>query len=120
MNGMINDKHRTFMITSALVLLLVVLPALLFIVQKKQESRSHATASTTLSLTPSTNSNTPLQKNIGDPVSFDVMVNPGNNLPSTLKLQIQYDPTKLQPASTPFVTNTSAFPTIIEGPVIAN
>ncbi|HSW47463.1 MAG TPA: dockerin type I domain-containing protein, partial [Candidatus Saccharimonadales bacterium] len=75
---------------------------------------------TTLSYTPNTTSAAPLQKQVGDNISFDVMLDPGTNQVSFVKLEMDYDPAKLQPASIPFTVNTDAFPATVEGPFIDN
>src|SRR6478735_7176311 len=86
-----------------LLIVLAVIPATLFVTQQKTQEHSNASASTQLYLTPSTSADVPLQKNVGDSVSFDVMINPGTNMPSVVKLALQYDPTKFQATSNPFV-----------------
>lgn len=111
------NRHR-LLLAALLVLLVVGLPAVVFLSQQRQETRSRAAASTTLYFTPTTTATAPLQKNIGDPVSLDVMISPGNNKPSLIKLEIPYDATRLQPTSSPFVVNTDAFPTTQEGPFV--
>ena len=104
----------------SLLFVLAVIPATLFLTQQKTQEHSNASASTQLYLVPSTTSSVPLQKNVGDTVSFDVMINPGTNMPSVVKIVLQYDPTKFQASTTPFVVNSSAFPSILEGPIVQN
>jgi hypothetical protein len=112
-------KNRKRLLLGLLAILAVIgIPAGVFLSQQQQETRSRASASTTLYFNPATTSSAPLQKTVGQPVSFDVMVSPGNNRPSFVKLEINYDATKLQPTSSPFVVNTVAFPTIQEGPIL--
>src|SRR6185437_2486915 len=102
----------------SLLFILAVIPATLFLTQKSQEQRSRASASTQLYLVPDTTASVPLQKNVGDTVSFDVMINPGTNMPSVVKLVLQYDPTKFQASATPFAVNAAAFPSTLEGPIV--
>lgn len=114
-----NITKRQLLTGGFFVLFLVGLPATIFLAQRPQEQRSRAGASTTLSFTPSTTLASPGQKQVGNTVSFDVMIEPGTNLPSTVKLEMQYDPTKFQangPSS--FVPNTTAFPATLEGPIV--
>lgn len=59
-----------------------------------------------------------MQKTVGNPVSFDVMVSPGTNKVSYVKLEMDYDPTKLSLTSSPFVVNTNSFPVTQEGPIL--
>src|SRR6266568_5401061 len=108
------------LLLGSLLLILAVIPVTLFLAQQNQEERSRATAATQLYLTPSTTASVPLQKNVGDSVSFDVMINPGTNLPSVVKLVLQYDPTKFQASATPFAVNAAAFPSTLEGPIVQN
>lgn len=114
-----NNKMK-YIIAGIFVIALIGLPLILSINQKQQESRSRAAPSTTLYFTPSASSSSPLAANIGDSVVFDVMINPGTNLPSLVKLDIQFDPEKLQASPTSFLTNMSAFPSTIEGPLLDN
>jgi len=102
----------------SLLFILAVIPATLFLTQKSQEQRSRASASTQLYLVPDTTASVPLQKNVGDTVSFDVMINPGTNMPSVVKLALQYDPTKFQASANPFTVNSTAFPSVLEGPIV--
>lgn len=112
-------KNKNKLLLGLLAVLTVIgIPTVVFLSQQRQETRSRASASTTLYFTPATTSSAPLQKTVGQPVSFDVMVSPGNNRPSFVKLEITYDSTKLQPTSSPFVVNTVAFPTTQEGPIL--
>jgi hypothetical protein len=114
-----NLKNKIFLGVT-LLLLVVGIPAVVFLSQQRQETRSRASQSTTLYFVPSTTSSTPLKKAPGEAVSFDVMVNPGSNLPSLIRLEIPYDGTKVNPTSSPFVVNTVAFPTTQEGPFVRN
>lgn len=106
------------LIIGSLLLLVAAIPATLLMTQEEQDTRTRATASTTLSYTPNSTNTAPIVKTIGDTVAFDIIVTPGSNLPSLVKLEMQYDATKFDPAANPFVVNTSAFPATIEGPII--
>ncbi|MEK7570974.1 MAG: PKD domain-containing protein [Patescibacteria group bacterium] len=102
-----------------LAVLLVGIPVTVFLVQQQQQDiRSRAEKSTTISFTPESSEAAPLEKQVGDPVALDIMVNPGNNLVSFVKLEIQYDPEKLATTgANTFQPNTVAFPTVLEGPI---
>jgi hypothetical protein len=104
----------------SLLVILAVIPATLFVTQQKTQENSNASASTQLYLSPNTTVSVPQQVNVGNTVSFDVMINPGTNLPSVVKLVLQYDPTKFQASTTPFTVNASAFPSTLEGPIVQN
>jgi hypothetical protein len=113
--------HTKQIIIASLLVILAAIPVTLIMQQEPQDTRSRATASTTLSYAPNTTTNAPLQKNIGDPVAVDVVVTPGSNLPSLIKLEMKYDPAKFDVATTsPFTVNTAAFPSTVEGPVVTN
>ncbi len=88
--------------------------------ERPQEIRSRAsTAATTLSFIPVSTGTSPINKQIGDKVALDMMVDPGTNLVSLIRFQIKYDPAKLAISATnPFTINTEAFPTKVEGPVL--
>ena len=111
-------RHKTQLLIGSLLVILAAIPVSLLLTQEPQDTRTRATASTTLTYAPNTTSSAPLQKNVGDPVAVDIIVNPGSNLPSLVRLEMAYDTTKFQLASSPFTVNTAAFPTTIEGPVI--
>jgi hypothetical protein len=116
-----NINNRQLITLGGILLVLVGLPLVITLSQRQQDNRSRATASTSLYLTPSSSATTPQSKNVGDTVTFDVMVNPGTNLVSLAKLEILYDSTKLQDSgANTFVVNSSAFPKTLEGPVISN
>jgi hypothetical protein len=87
--------------------------------QKPQEIRSRAaTASTTLSFNPVSTGTNPIQKQLGETIALDMMVDPGNNHVSFVKFQVKYDPTKLALSTTnPFTVNTEALPINVEGPI---
>ncbi len=112
-------KHKYF--AFALAIMIVTLPLVVVIMQQQQEIRGRAQASTTLSFIPSTTSSTPIIKKVGEPLSLDLMVNPGVNLVSSIKVEITYDPTKLRPSeANPLSINQTIFPAIIEGPVYSD
>lgn len=113
----IKTKH---IIIGILAIALIGIPSLLFLSNRQQEIRSKASASTSLYFTPQASSSSPLQVNTGDTIAFDVMINPGTNLPSILKLNINFDPSKVQANSTSFLVNQAAFPTTLEGPFATN
>ncbi len=113
-------KKNPLLKLGLLALVLVGLPAAVFLSQKQAENRSRASASTTLYFTPSTTTSSPLQKNVGETVAFDVMINPGNNLAALVKLEIDWDGAKLQPVGNAFVQNVTSMPIIVEGPILTN
>lgn len=93
--------------------MLVTIPLTLFFVKKQQDLQSKASPSSNLSLI--TNKDT---FNIGDTTSIDVMLDPGQNIPSFVKIALHFDPEKIEIVSiTPDAQNA---PTVLAAPVIAS
>lgn len=105
-----NLGGKKFLLLGIIVVLLASIPATLYLLQKRQEVRTGAVASTTLSFSPATKT-----AGLGDEVKLDIMVNPGQNQVSFVKLNISYDPTKLSTVENSLVP-ASAFPATLEGP----
>src|SRR5258707_408743 len=79
------------------------------IVEKKQDLRTRAAQSTALSFSPSSNLNNPIQKQVGDTISLNVMLDPGKNYVSIVKVHITYDPSSFSAkGKSTFVVNKSA------------
>lgn len=95
-----------------IAILLIAIPLTVYLVQKQQEIRGKAAPSTILSFSPAS---TTVQ--VGQTVSFDLMVDPGSNQVSFVKLGIVYDPAKLKVTTNGFVPNAAAFPTILQEPI---
>jgi len=109
-----------------IVVLLIAIPLTIFILQQQQQTQTQAEQATTLSFEPESTATNPVQAGLGQKVSLDVIVDPGvnQNLVSFVRLEIQYDPSKLTPIETsaetkPFEENTAAL-TLLEGPVITD
>jgi hypothetical protein len=114
-----NSKTK-YIIAGMFAIALVSLPAILYLSNKQQEIRSKASASTILYFEPIASPSSPLEVKIGDPIKFDVMINPGTNLPSVVTLNIRFDPTKIQATPTSFLVNSQAFSTTLEGPILTD
>lgn len=101
-----------------IVLLLVGIPATVYLVQQQQVTRSQAEKSTNLSFLPVSSSGNTLTKSVGQTIPLDIMIDPGVNLVSFVRLEIQYDPDKLTAASAnAFQVNSAIFPSVLAGPV---
>ena len=112
-------KHKYFALIATLLIL--ALPILLIVAQQNQETRSRADASTTLYFSPDSSKGAPITKNVGDEFYLDVMLNPGNDLVSLVKMDIKYDSSIMSPSKTnPVVVNNVIFPQILEGPVFTD
>lgn len=97
-----------FFIFGTLFFLLVTIPVTLYFVKKTQEQRSSALASSSLSFSPSS-----ITKNVGDEFTLDVVVDPGENLASSFRLNILYDASKFRFEG---ITKDNKFPVVTEGP----
>ena len=113
-----NLSGKRILLLGFVVVLLIAIPLTIYLLQKQQETRSRAEKSTNLSFVPDSSQTAPIQKAVGDTFSLDVSVNPGQNIVSFVKLEIQYDPDKIATdSSNAFQPNSSAFPTVLEGPI---
>ncbi len=109
---------RKIFIFGFIAVLLIGIPVTIYLVQKQQETRSHAEKSTNVSFLPESSASAPITKNVGDSIPLEITVDPGKNLVSFVKLEIQYDPDKLATASpSAFVQNATVFPSVLEGPI---
>ena len=106
-----------------IAVLLVVIPLTVYLVQQQQKTRSGAAPSTTLGFNPASKTVA-----VNDVVNLDVMMNPGTNQVSFVKLIINYDATKLatsaagavicpQKPNDALCPNVVAFPSVLQGPV---
>jgi hypothetical protein len=112
-----NVNGKKIFLIGFLVVLLVGIPLTVYLVQQQQEVRTRAEQSTIISFSPDSTTAAPLQKNVGDAIPLDINVDPGKNLVSFVKLEINYDPEILATAAAAFEANTTAFPSVLEGPV---
>jgi len=107
------------LILAGFVLVLLIGIPVMFFLLKQQKNTTNVAAATVLSL-----SAPPAAVNVGDPVNFDINVNPGGiNKVSFLKLVLNYDPTKLATIDAGFAVNswtiangTQFTPSILQGP----
>jgi hypothetical protein len=102
---------RVVLIVTSLILLLAI-PASVFLAMRNQELRKKAAPATTLSLTPAT-----LTKNIGDEFTLEAKMNTGPNQIVAVELNIAYDATKLQAE---FIHNGTMFPNILSSGTVNN
>ncbi|HVT62203.1 MAG TPA: PKD domain-containing protein [Legionellaceae bacterium] len=112
------------MLIGIIVILLAAIPLTVYFLQQNQETRSHAQAATTLYFASSATTTAltgNVQKNVGDTIPLDIIVDPGSNQVSFIKMSISYDPTKLSLDQTNgIVPNSASFPSVLEGPTFAN
>lgn len=102
---------KKFFLLGFLIVLLFAIPLTVYLTGQKQQVSSQATPATTINFKPPNAS-----INIGDTTSFDVMMNPGTNQVSFVKLVLTYDATKfsVDPAFG-LAPNTTNF-TVLTGP----
>jgi hypothetical protein len=114
----LNVSGRKLFLIGFIVVLLVGIPLTIYVLQQQTNTQQHAQASTNLAFSPTSSAAAPIQKNVGDSLPLDITVDPGANLVSFVKIEIQYDPSVLATASADaFKPNTTVFPSTLEGPV---
>jgi PKD repeat protein len=104
---------KNLIIIGILAVLLITIPLTLFFVKQQQDLRSKAAPSSTLSMT-TAQASLP----VGQTFSVDVMLDPGNNIPSFVKFSITFDPKKLE--LTQITPDTQNITSTLAGPVIAS
>ena len=111
-----NNKKK--LLIALMGFLLLAIPVIVASLPTKQVTRSKAAPSTTITFSPASSPSNPIQKNTGDIIPLDIIVNPGTNMVTFVRFQINYDNTKLALADTnAFTPNISAFPNTVEGPI---
>lgn len=113
-------KKNPILTLGLLALVLVGLPAAIFLTQKPTENRSKASPTVTLSFAPSSTQSSPLNVKAGNTITLDVMLDPGTSIVSYLKSEINYDATKLQAGSGALQLDLNAFPTVLLQPVYSS
>lgn len=109
---------KKILLIALVIITLIGLPLTVFISQQKQKPKTHASGATTIYFQPNSNAASPISKLVGNTIPLDVMLDPGTNAVSFVKLHLHFDQTKVQGAtSNPFSINSTVFPTIMEGPV---
>ncbi len=117
-----NFSKRQVIVGVVLIALFVSIPITVSVVSQQQKTetatQTHASASTSLSFMPTSTTASPIQANVGDTIDLDLYVNPGNNLVTFVRYQINYDPAKVQlVTSDPVDLNNKIFASI-EGPLL--
>jgi hypothetical protein len=110
------SSRKKLLVIGAVVILLIAIPLTIWYLQQQQEIRSRAEATTVLSFSPSSSVSSPIKADVDDEVSLDIMVDPGKNLVSFVKVEIQYDPEILETDKDSFEPDTLTFPTILGEP----
>lgn len=109
---------RKILLFGFIAVLLIAIPLTIWFLGQQTVVKQQAEASTNLSFTPESSAATPIQASVGDSIPLDIFVDPGTNLVSFVKLEIQYDSAKLATASAnAFTPNNALFPRVLEGPI---
>lgn len=108
---------KQFFLVSFILLLLVGIPVSVYFLQQQQTITQQAAPSTNFSFEPVSSSSNPLSKTVGESIPLDVIVNPGSNAVSSVTIEIQYDPEKLEAGADAFKQNEAIFPTVLADPV---
>jgi hypothetical protein len=95
---------------------------LIFYLQKQHESRGQAEGGSSISFSPTSTSKSPLTYTTGSTFTVDVMLDPGPQAVTFVKLLLNYDPLVLSLAdgTNSVQINNTAFPSIAEGPVVSS
>ncbi len=105
------DMKRTVLILVSLLLLLAI-PASVFLSMRSQELRKRAAPATTLSLTPAT-----LTKAVGEDFTLEVKMDTADNQIVAVELNLTFDPTKLQAE---WIRNGTMFPNILSSGTVGS
>ena len=113
-------RHR-YLGVSATVAMLVLLPVLVIATQRPQSLSGIAEGATTIIFSPTSIEEAPLTADVGEDFFLNVLVDPGENIISMVRLDINYDPTLLKLSTqTPVEVNDTVFTEIVEGPTYTN
>lgn len=100
-----------------LAVMLVGIPLSLYVIQQNTDQRQRAEKATKMTFLPTSSSASPILARVGDTVALDINVDPGTNIVSFIKLEVEYDDTKLATAAADALqVNDAAFPVTLEGP----
>lgn len=110
---------KKIIIIALIAIVLIAIPVTVYLLQQQQTTQSQAQDSSTLSFTPASSVGSPIQAKLDDPIDLDLYLDPGTNSISFVRLEVQYDSTKLATISGvegAFEKNAAAFPSTREGP----
>lgn len=113
-------KKNPLLTLGLLVLVLVGLPAAIFLSQKNSENRSKAAASVVLSFRPASSQSAPINVAPSGSTTLEIWLDPGTNIASLLKGEITYDATKVQAANGSLQFDPSGFPTVVQPPIYSS
>lgn len=97
------------------LVMLLAIPATVFLVGQQLQTSIKAEKSTTLSFSPVSKT-----ASAGEKVNFDIYVSPGNNLINYIKLVIKYDPAIFTANEKSFVIDPASKLQLFQGPTVAS
>lgn len=114
---------KKLLLFGTLVLLLVAIPLTVYVSQQQQQTQSNAQKSTRLCFSATAGSTAcatgPIAKKAGEAFDLDVILDPGTNQVSTVRLNITYDPTRIATTGAAITPNAQAVSPLIN-PTYAN
>ena len=117
---MMQFTKKKLLIGLAVLTLLVSIPLTISMLSQNTDTRSRAAGSTTIYFEPESTSSAPIQVGVGDTISLDMYVEPGENLVTFIRYQVTFDDDKVElDPNEPFTLNEAVFGNV-EGPVTAN
>jgi len=109
-------RHR-YLGVSATVAMLLLLPIIVIATQRPQNLSGIAEGATTIIFSPTSIEDVPLEKKLNEEFFLNVLIDPGSNVLSKVKLDINYDPRFLKLSNQkPILINESIFTEVVEGP----
>lgn len=112
------SSYKKIFLLGFIIVILIAIPLSVYIAQQRQQTKSKASASTTLSFDPASQT-----VNTGDTLTLNIVLDPETgataNQVSFVKLSISFDPTKFATVSgslAPNPTNANTLTTIVDDP----
>jgi hypothetical protein len=110
-----NLTKKKLLLLGFLFAILLVIPLTVYLVQQQQQTQSQAAPSTTLAFSPES-----ATAQVGEDVNLGIVVNPGSNHVTFIKLVLKFDPTKLTASESSFTVDPASNLKIMQGPVVTN
>lgn len=114
---------KKYVLIGILFVLLAAIPLTVYFLQQQQQTESQAQKATTLYFaTPGqTTAAATVEKPAGETIPLDIIVDPGTNQVSFIKLSVSYDGAKLSlDQANGIKQNEASFPSVLEGPTYTN
>ncbi len=110
--SVLHNRHavKKILLIIGIVVILLAVPATVFLVSQRQELRKRAAPATNISFTPAS-----VTKKVGETFSLEVTVDTGENQVIAADLIVVFDPTKLEAQT---ITNGPLFPNVLTSGVV--